>query len=86
MTTATNNPLARDPEILSAFRERVENEDWAGARRLTLAMQLHRTTPQKLMERDDVYLRRLMRKYAPDERIARTVHRNRGGNRSTTGR
>jgi hypothetical protein len=63
MTNATN-PLARDPEILAAFRERVENEDWAGARRLSWVMQLHRTTPQKLMEHDEVYLRRLMRKYA----------------------
>ena len=75
MQTATTNPLARDPAILTAFRERVENKDWPGARRLTLAMQLHRTTPQKLMERDDVYLRRLVRKYAPEQRIARLARR-----------
>jgi hypothetical protein len=64
MTTAAMNPLARDPEMLTAFRERVENEDWTGARRLSLLMQLHRVTPQKLMERDDVYLRRLARRHA----------------------
>jgi len=75
MTTATN-PLARDPEILAAFRERVENQDWAGARRLTLAMQLHRATPQKLMERDDVYLRRLMRTHARRDRIAKMARRS----------
>ncbi|GAC1577180.1 MAG: hypothetical protein NVS3B7_10410 [Candidatus Elarobacter sp.] len=63
-TAAMMNPLARDPEMLAAFRERVENEDWSGARRLSLAMQLHRLTPQKLMERDDVYLRRLARRHA----------------------
>jgi hypothetical protein len=76
MTTATN-PLARDPEILAVFRERVENEDWAGARRLTLAMQLHRTTPQKLMERDEVYLRRLMRTYARERRGGNPAGRSR---------
>ena len=81
MTTATSNPLTRDPQILTAFRERVENKDWAGARRLTLAMQLHRATPQKLMERDDVYLRRLVRKYAPEERIARLGSARREGRR-----
>jgi hypothetical protein len=84
MTTAAMNPLARDPEMLTAFRERVENEDWTGARRLSLLMQLHRVTPQKLMERDDVYLRRLARRYAravaqrPDGR-ARTAHAGRRG-------
>ena len=77
MTNATN-PLARDPEILAAFRERVENEDWTGARRLSLAMQLHRLTPQKLMEHDEVYLRRLVRQHAralpvPDQRRHRRV-------------
>ena len=65
MTPATINPLANDPRVLAAFRERVENEDWPAARRLSLVMQLHRTSPQKLMERDEVYLRRLMRTYAP---------------------
>ncbi len=64
MTTAAMNPLARDPEMLTAFRERVENEDWTRARRLSLLLQLHRLTPQKLMERDDVYLRRLARRHA----------------------
>ena len=64
MTTAATNPLARDPEMLTAFRERVENEDWTGARRLSLAMHLHRITPQKLMEHDEVYLRRLVRRHA----------------------
>ena len=58
------NPLARDPQILDEFRERVERREWTAARRLGLAMQLHRSDPQQLFERDDTYLRRLARRYA----------------------
>ncbi len=56
------NPLAHDPEMLTEFRERVERGDWSAARRLGLALQLHRLEPQRLFERDDVYLRRLARR------------------------
>ena len=55
------NPLARDPEMLTEFRERVERGEWDAARRLGLALHLHRLDPQRLFERDDVYLRRLAR-------------------------
>jgi hypothetical protein len=53
------NPLAHDPQMLAEFRERVARGDWKAARRLGLALQLHRLEPQRLFERDDVYLRRL---------------------------
>ena len=65
------NPLARDPQILDEFRERVERREWTAARRLGLAMQLHRSDPQQIFERDETYLRRLARRYA-----------SRGGRRS----
>jgi hypothetical protein len=63
------NPLARDPEILTAFRERVERGDWAAARRLGLALELYRSDPQQLFERDDSYLRRLADRYAARPRL-----------------
>jgi hypothetical protein len=63
MRTATN-PMARDPEVLELFRTRVDHRDWTRAKRLAYVLGLHRETPQKLMERDDVYLRRLERRYA----------------------
>lgn len=59
------NPLAHDPEMLAEFRERVERGDWDAARRLGLALQLHRLEPQRLFERDEVYLRRLAAARAP---------------------
>ncbi len=69
------NPLAHDPEMLTEFRERVERGDWSAARRLGLALQLHRLEPQRLFERDEVYLRRLAAARAP--RPPRRVRRSR---------
>ena len=74
------NPLATDPQILTEFRERVEREDWNAARRLGLAMQLHRLEPQQIFERDETYLRRLAARYAPLDALtpgARAVRRAR---------
>ncbi len=59
------NPLAHDPEMLTEFRQRVERGEWDAARRLGLALQLHRLDPQRLFERDDTYLCRLAARYAP---------------------
>ena len=56
---ASTNPLARDPDALDLFRSRVERGDWRGARRLGLALQLHRVTPQQIFEDDAAYLQRL---------------------------
>ena len=61
---APANPLARDPEALDLFRERVERREWRAARRLGLAMQLHRVTPQRIFEDDAAYLERLARSHA----------------------
>ena len=74
------NPLATDPQILTEFRERVERGDWTAARRLGLAMQLHRLAPQQIFERDEAYLRRLAARYAPLDAltpVARAVRRAR---------
>jgi len=61
---AAPNPLARDPEALELFRERVDRGDWRAARRLGLALQLHRTTPQRIFEDDAAYLQRLAEAHA----------------------
>ncbi len=58
------NPLAHDPEMLTEFRDRVERGDWAAARRLGMALELHRLDPQRLFERDETYLCRLAARYA----------------------
>jgi hypothetical protein len=63
------NPLVRDPQILTAFRERVDRGEWRAARRLGLALELHRSDPQQLFERDDAYLRRLADRYATHPRL-----------------
>jgi hypothetical protein len=62
------NPLARDPEALDLFRERVDRGDWRAARRLGLALQLHRATPQRIFEDDTAYLERLADAYAKRSR------------------
>lgn len=62
------NPLARDPEILATLRDRVKRRDWPAARRLALAMQLHRLTPQAIFEQDDTYLKRLVKTHARNGR------------------
>ena len=61
MSTAPTSPLARDPEAVALFQDRVTRRDWPRARRLGHVLGLHRTVPQKLFEPDDVYLRRLAR-------------------------
>ncbi len=66
------NPLAHDPEMLTEFRERVERGDWCAARRLGLALQLHRLDPQRIFERDDAYLARLAARYAAPPAAERT--------------
>ena len=68
------NPLARDPEMLAEFRERVARGDWSAARRLGLVLHLHRSEPQRLFELDDVYLRRLAAR-APRRRAPRPPRR-----------
>ena len=65
------NPLARDPEALDLFRERVEREEWRAARRLGLALQLHRVTPQRIFEDDAAYLKRLADSHAARNRLSR---------------
>ncbi len=72
MGTPTN-PLARDQQALDLFRSRVERGDWRAARRLGLALQLHRVAPQQIFEDDAAYLRRLADAYAapPQHRHAR---------------
>ena len=65
------NPLARDAEALDLFRERVDRGDWRAARRLGLALQLHRVTPQRIFEDDAVYLQRLADAYAKRSRRSR---------------
>ena len=62
------NPLARDPEALDLFRDRVDRGEWRAARRLGLALQLHRVTPQRIFEDDTAYLRRLADAYAKRSR------------------
>jgi len=62
------NPLARDPEALELFRERVDRGEWRAARRLGLALQLHHATPQRIFEDDTVYLERLADAYAKRRR------------------
>ena len=71
MGGAPLNPLARDPEALELFRERVDRGDWRAARRLGLALQLHRTTPQRIFEDDAAYLKRLADAYAARSRRSR---------------
>ena len=71
------NPLVRDPEFLGAFRERVERGEWAAARRLGLVLELHRSDPQQLFERDDAYLRRLADRYAALPRLRAWARRAR---------
>ncbi|GAC1659534.1 MAG: hypothetical protein NVS4B13_04580 [Candidatus Elarobacter sp.] len=73
MSTATISPLARDPEAVALFQDRVARGDWPRARRLGYVLGLHRTVPQKLFERDDVYLRRLARRLARRGRGNRTA-------------
>ena len=68
---ASANPLARDPEALELFRERVDRGEWRAARRLGLALQLHRVTPQRIFEDDAAYLERLADSYADRSRPAR---------------
>ncbi len=70
MMRSATNPMARDPQALELFRARVDHRDWPRAKRLAYVLGLHRETPQKLMERDDVYLRRLERRYTAPRRIA----------------
>jgi hypothetical protein len=65
------NPLARDPEALDLFRARVDRGEWRAARRLGLALQLHRVTPQRIFEDDAAYLRRLADAYAKRSRAHR---------------
>ncbi len=65
------NPLARDPEALNLFRERVDRGEWRAARRLGLALQLHRVTPQRIFEDDTAYLERLADAYAKRNRRSR---------------
>jgi hypothetical protein len=65
------NPLARDPDALDLFRERVDRGEWRAARRLGLALQLHRATPQRIFEDDTAYLRRLADAYAKRSRRSR---------------
>jgi hypothetical protein len=70
------NPLACDPEALDLFRSRVERGDWRAARRLGLALQLHRVAPQQIFEDDPAYLQRLADAFA-----ARTPQRRPRGTR-----
>ena len=65
------NPLARDPEALDLFRERVDRGEWRAARRLGLAMQLHRVAPQRIFEDDAAYMQRLADAYAARSRRSR---------------
>ena len=65
------NPLARDPQALDLFRERVDRGDWRAARRLGLALQFHRVTPQRIFEDDAAYLQRLADAYAKRSRRSR---------------
>jgi hypothetical protein len=65
------NPLARDPEALDLFRERVDRGEWRAARRLGLALHLHRSAPQRIFEDDAAYLRRLADAYAKRSRRSR---------------
>ena len=74
----STNPLARDPDALDLFRSRVERGDWRGARRLGLALQLHRVTPQQIFEDDADYLQRL----AATHRAATAPRHGRGRTRS----
>lgn len=71
MPIGSLSEFARDPAVLAEFRARVERRDWVAARRLGLALQLHRVEPQRLMERDDVYFRRLARGLARFKTSAR---------------
>ena len=68
---AQANPLARDPEALELFRERVDRGEWRAARRLGLALQLHRVTPQRIFEDDAAYLERLAESHAARSRGSR---------------
>jgi hypothetical protein len=63
------NPLARDPEALDLFRRRVERGEWRAARRLGLALHLHRAAPQQIFEDDAAYLKRLAGTYARAVRV-----------------
>ncbi len=58
----TMNPLANDPEMIGELRERVARRDWDAARRLTHAMELHRSDPQQIFERDEAYYVRMARR------------------------
>jgi hypothetical protein len=71
MAGAAMNPLARDPEALELFRERVDRREWRAARRLGLALQLHRVTPQRIFEDDAAYLERLADAHAARSRRSR---------------
>jgi hypothetical protein len=67
----TMNPLANDPEMIGELRERVARRDWDGARRLTHAMELHRSDPQQIFERDESYYVRMARRRQRPERPRR---------------
>jgi len=53
------NPLTRDPKAVELFRERVDRQDWRRARRLALALELHRSSPPMIGETPAEYFARL---------------------------
>lgn len=53
------SPLARDPEAVEMFRQRVERKEWSRARRLALVLGLHRSSPPVIGETAPEYLARL---------------------------
>jgi hypothetical protein len=58
------NPLARDRQAVELFLERVDRKDWRRARRLALALELHRSSPPVIGETAPEYLARLAHQLA----------------------
>jgi sirohydrochlorin ferrochelatase len=53
------SPLARDPQAVELFRQRVERKEWSRARRLALVLGLHHSSPPVIGETAPEYLTRL---------------------------
>jgi hypothetical protein len=62
--TAKLNSLARDPEAVDLFRRRVDRHEWSAARRLALALGLHRSWPPIIGETPQEYLARLAEQFS----------------------
>jgi hypothetical protein len=58
------NSLARDPKAVDLFRGRVDRHEWSAARRLALALGLHRSWPPTIGETAPEYLARLAEQFA----------------------